>query len=218
MFERPITLKKLLPLAAVMVLAGCAPKLGEFNEAGGINASRSTCPAVAIPAATGDITLFDPATSRDARAIDVTAYMTNVRVTCAPSGDQVVAQADFDVIARRRDTGAARDVQLPYFSAIVQGGNTVVAKRVSRVGLHFDAGQSEARTRGSGGGVVSLSAATLPAEVVAKINRKRKANDPDASIDPMAAPDVRAAVARASFELLVGFQLTQEQLRYNATR
>ena len=211
-------MNKLLPLAAIALLSGCAHKLGEFNEAGGINATRSTCPAVAIPAATGDITLFDPPASRDARAIDVTAYMTNVRVSCAPQGTQVVAQADFDVIARRRDTAQARDVQLPYFAVIVQGGNTVVAKRVSRVGLHFDAGQAEARTRGSGGGVISLSAATIPEGVVAKINRKRKADDADASIDPMAAPDVKAAIARASFELLVGFQLTQEQLRYNATR
>jgi hypothetical protein len=211
-------LKKLLPLAVVALLAGCAHKIGDFDETGGINALRSTCPAVAIPAATGDITLFDPPTSRDARAIDVTAYMTNVRVSCAPSGEQVVAQADFDVVARRRDTGAARDIQLPYFSVIVQGGSNVVAKRISRVGLHFDAGQSEARTRGSGGGVISLAAATIPDAVVAKINKKRKADDPDASIDPMAAPDVKAAVARASFELLVGFQLTQEQLRYNATR
>jgi hypothetical protein len=29
---------------------------------------------------------------------------------------------------------------------------------------------------------------------------------------------VRAAVERAPFELLVGFELTPEQLRYNATR
>ena len=32
------------------------------------------------------------------------------------------------------------------------------------------------------------------------------------------APAVRAAVQRATFELLVGFQLTEAQLRYNATR
>ena len=31
-------------------------------------------------------------------------------------------------------------------------------------------------------------------------------------------PEVRAALARASFELLVGFQLTEDQLAYNATR
>jgi hypothetical protein len=34
----------------------------------------------------------------------------------------------------------------------------------------------------------------------------------------MADPAVRAAVDRAKFELLVGFELDQEQLRYNATR
>jgi len=31
-------------------------------------------------------------------------------------------------------------------------------------------------------------------------------------------PDVRTAVASATFELLVGFQLTDDQLEYNATR
>ena len=72
--ERSFALNRLLPLAALALLSGCGGRLGEFNEGGGINATRSTCPAVAIPAATGDITLFDPPASRDARAIDVTAY------------------------------------------------------------------------------------------------------------------------------------------------
>jgi hypothetical protein len=39
-----------------------------------------------------------------------------------------------------------------------------------------------------------------------------------AAVDPLTAPDVRAAVLRASFEALVGFQLTDDQLKYNATR
>ena len=34
----------------------------------------------------------------------------------------------------------------------------------------------------------------------------------------MTEPEVRAALARASFELLVGFHLTDAQLGYNATR
>ena len=37
-------------------------------------------------------------------------------------------------------------------------------------------------------------------------------------LGPLADPAVRAAVANATFEHLVGFQLTQDQLRYNATR
>jgi hypothetical protein len=34
----------------------------------------------------------------------------------------------------------------------------------------------------------------------------------------MSKPAVRAAVARATFEQLLGFQLSDAQLRYNATR
>ena len=36
--------------------------------------------------------------------------------------------------------------------------------------------------------------------------------------DPLADPAVRSAVANATFEHLIGFQLTQDQLKYNATR
>ena len=57
--------------------------------------------------------------------------------------------------------------------------------------------------------------AALPVTVNGRLD---KAGDADASIDPLSAPDIRAAVARSSFELLIGFQLTQEQLQYNATR
>ena len=42
--------------------------------------------------------------------------------------------------------------------------------------------------------------------------------DADAAVDPLSRPEVKAAVARATFEVLVGFQLTQDQLTYNATR
>jgi hypothetical protein len=37
-------------------------------------------------------------------------------------------------------------------------------------------------------------------------------------MDPLARPEVRQAVLRATFEALVGFQLTDAQLKYNATR
>jgi hypothetical protein len=46
----------------------------------------------------------------------------------------------------------------------------------------------------------------------------RKPGDADAAVDPLSEPTVRAAVARATYEHLVGFQLTPDQLRYNATR
>jgi len=203
--------------AVAVLLGGCAGK-GEVDATGGISAVRSVCPAVAIPAATGDVTLFDPTTSRDQSAIDVAALMTNVRSTCADATDQVVTNVTFDIRARRTRTEGARDVTLPYFITVVRGGSAVVAKRVGRVTLHFAAGQALASTSATASSTISRAAATLPDDVREKLTRKRKAGDQDAAVDPLSTPEVRQAVLRASFEALVGFQLTDDQLKYNATR
>lgn len=199
-----------------LALAGCSRR-GEIDATGGIVAVRSACPVAAIPAQTGDITLFNPAGRTDAAAIDVVANITDLRSTCA-DGDQFYTEASFTVNARRSDASMARQVTLPYFSAVVQGGTNVVAKRVGQVTLNFAAGDYRASTQAKAGSYVNKGAATLPADIQAKIIQKRKAGDADAAIDPFAQPDVKAALQRTSFELLVGFNLTQDQLRYNATR
>jgi predicted kinase len=209
-FKAPVA--ALIPLA----LAACSTE-GQLRETG-VVVNRSACPAVAIPAATGDVTLFNPPGSRDAAAIDVVAEITNVRATCDETGANIVSNVTFDVLAQRRDARGARDVVLPYFAVAMQGGTNVVSKSVGRVGLHFDDGQLRASTRGSAAGTVSRAAVTLPEDVRQQITRERKPGDADAAIDPLADPKVREAVRAASFELLVGFQLTQEQLAYNATR
>ena len=199
-----------------LILAGCSTE-GQIRD-NGVVVNRSACPAVAVPAATGDVTLFDPQTSRDAAAIDVVANITNVRATCDETGATIVSNVTFDVQARRRDAGGARDVVLPYFAVVVQGGTNVVSKSVGRVGLHFDAGQLRATTRGTASGAISHAAATLPEDVRREITRERKPGDPAAAVDPLSDPKVREAVRASSFELLVGFQLTEDQLKYNATR
>jgi hypothetical protein len=203
--------------AFAMIATGCA-RDGEIDATGGVSVTRSACPAVAVPSYTGDITIFEPPTSRDARAIDIVADLTNVRSTCADSGEDVVATATFDVIARRSSSAGARTVTLPYFSTVVRAGRLVIAKRVGSVTLEFKDGDLRAAARGSASANVNRAAATLPEDIRERITRKRKAGDTDAAIDPIADPEVRAAVAKASFELLIGFQLTSEQLQYNATR
>jgi len=205
--------------AAVLLslgLLGCAREGDIFQT--GILTTYTACPAVAIPAPAGDITLFDPAGSRDADAIDVVAHMTNVRSTCDESGEFIVTNATFEVSGRRRDNRGVREVALPYFATVIQGAGNVVAKRVSRVGLRFEDGQYRATTTGSATSQVLRSAATLPDDIRSQITRERRPGDPQAAVDPMADPAVRAAVERAHFEVLIGFQLNQEQLRYNATR
>lgn len=205
-----------LPVLA-LAASGCA-KDGDIDPTGGISVTRSACPAVGVPAHTGDITLFSPANARTADAIDVVAYLTNVRTSCNDAGAQVQATANFQVNATRRNGAGEREVILPYFATVVQGGRVVSSKSVSRIAVRFADGETRATTTGSATASIDRAAATLPEDVRERITRKRKAGDEDAAIDPMTDPAVREAVQRASFELLVGFQLSAEQLQYNATR
>jgi hypothetical protein len=176
------------------------------------------CPIAGIPAGTGDITLFNPQGSTDSRAIDVTATITQLRATCQDAGNDVISTVTFTVTALRRDAGQARQVILPYFDVALRGGSTVAAKQVGAVALNFPAGSQHAYTRAQATIRVNRSASTLPANVRAILTRPRKAGEAEAAIDPLSEPGVRAAVANATFEHLVGFQLTQDQLKYNATR
>lgn len=206
-------------VAATLALGACKTK-GDIvvDEGVGITAVRGSCPAVGIPDYTGDITLFTSPGASDAGAIDVTATMTNVRTTCDETGEKVYATAAFDVLARRADTTGARTVQLPYFVTVMRGGTAVITKRVGTVTLTFAPGQERAQASGQGAAYIDKAEATLPADIRERITRKRRAGDSDAAIDPLGQPDVRAALARATFEVLVGFQLTDAQLAYNATR
>ena len=205
-------------LAACTALAGCETSGDIVVQQGvGITALRTVCPAVGIPDYTGDITLFRGGT-RTADAIDVTAFMTNVRSTCDESGERIYANAQFEVIGTRTSTSGPRTVQLPYYSSVLRGGTAVVTKRVGTVTLAFADGQSRAIAQAQAGAFIDRNEATLPADIRERITRKRKPGDTDAALDPLATPEVRAALARASFELLIGFQLSEDQLAYNATR
>lgn len=207
---------RLAPLLILALLPACA-KEGSLVS-GGVYTVRSACPIVGIPAGTGDITLFDPANSTVASAIDVTATMTNVRSTCQESTAQIVSTVTFDVVGVRSAAGPARQVVLPYFNTVVRGGDQVVAKEVGYVALNFAEGSLRAQTAGQATAFVDRASATLPANVQQILTREREPGDPEAAVDPMTDPGVRAAVLQATFEQLVGFQLTEGQLRYNVTR
>ncbi len=211
--------RQLPAIALGLGLAACASEGDLVVDQGvGITAVRSVCPAVGVPDYTGDITVFRSPQSRLASDVDVTAAITNVRSTCNETGDRIYSEASFDVLASRTDTRGARQVTLPYYSTVLRGGSAVVTKRVGSVTLAFADGEARARARATAGAYVDRAEATLPADIREQITRRRESGDPDAALDPLADPTVRAAIERATFELLVGFQLTEEQLAYNATR
>ncbi|MEI9928704.1 MAG: hypothetical protein WDN44_14700 [Sphingomonas sp.] len=113
----------------------------------------------------------------------------------------------------------ARDVTLPYFITLVRGGSAVVAKRVGQVTVHFEPGQLRASATRPGEHPRSRAPPRrFPKEVRDRLTKKRKAGHEDAAVDPLSEPSVRSAVLSATFEALVGFQLTQDQLKYNVTR
>ena len=210
---------RLAALAAVMMLSACR-HAGDITaeNGGGVYAVRSACPIAGIPAGTGDITLFNPPESTDSTAIDVTAAITNLRATCQDSGTDVVSTATFTIVGLRRDAGPARQVVLPYFDVALRGGQTIAAKQIGQVVLNFAAGDIHSYAQVQTSVRVNRAAATLPANVREILTRPRKAGEAQAAVDPMADPAVQAAVANATFEHLVGFELTQDQLKYNATR
>lgn len=206
-------------LLAMTLLAGCRHAGDVTSEnGGGIYAVRSSCPIAGVPTGTGDITLFNPQGSTDSAAIDVTAAITKVRAYCQESGSDVVSTVTFSVTGLRRDAGPARQVVLPYFDVVLRGGATIAAKQVGAIALNFPAGSQHATTSARASVRVNRGAASLPENVREILTRPRKAGEAEAAIDPLAEPGVRAAVANATFEHLVGFQLTQDQLKYNATR
>lgn len=217
--NRPLFWSMLPIIAATAALAGCS-KEGDLviNQGVGISAIRSVCPAVGVPDFTGDITTFRTAGDQTAANMDVTATITNVRSQCNDTGEKVYSEASFDVLARRTDTRGARRVELPYYSAVLRGGSAVQAKRIGTVTIDFIDGQERAQGAAKAGAFVDRAEATLPPEIREQITRRRKSGDADAALDPLADPQVKAAISRATFELLVGFQLTEEQLAFNATR
>lgn len=211
---------RFLAVAALAVaVTGCSRE-GELvvDQGVGIRAALSSCPAVGIPDHTGNITTFRTAGDRTATNMDVVASITNLRYTCDDTSERVYTGATFDVLARRTDTRGARQVTLPYFATVMRGGTAVQSKRIGTVTLNFADGQERAEASAKAGAFVNRADATLPADIRERITRKRKAGDVDAALDPLADPEVKAALRRVSFELLVGFQLSEDQLAYNATR
>jgi hypothetical protein len=210
---------RLAALAAVILLSACR-HAGDITaeNGGGVYAVRSACPIAGVPAGTGDITLFNPPGSTDSTAIDVTAAITDVRATCQDAGSDVVSTITFTVVGLRRAPGPARQVMLPYFDVALRGGTEVAAKQVGQAVLNFTAGDVHAWARVQASVRVNRAAATLPANVRQILTRPRKAGEAEAAVDPMSDPAVAKAVANATFEHLVGFELTQDQIKYNATR
>lgn len=214
-----LRVRALSALTAVAALSACSNE-GELviDQGVGIASVLSLCPSVGIPDYTGDVTTFRNPADTTVASLDVSAAMTGLRSECNDTADKIYSEATFTVNARRSETSGARTVELPYFVTVVRGGTAVVSKRIGTVTIAFADGQERAQGTGKVGAFVNRADAALPEDIREKITKRRRAGDAEAALDPLADPEVKAAIARTRFEMLVGFQLTEAQLRYNATR
>ena len=210
-----------LATMSLLALAGCTKNHGELvvDDTVGVTALRTPCPIVEIPDMTGDVTVLAPGRV-DSTAIDTVATITNLRSHCNNGAvlPELTTKIDFDVMVRRHDTHGARRISYPFYSVVQRAGATVVAKHLGSVTVEFADGQDRAMAHGNAMSVISREEATLPKPIRDRLLRKRKPGDTDAAIDPLSLPDVKAALAKATFEVLIGFQMTDQQLAYNATR
>ncbi|WP_379922298.1 hypothetical protein [Erythrobacter sp. R86502] len=206
-------------ISAVAALAACSNE-GELviDQGVGIASVLTLCPSVGIPDYTGDITTFRDAADTTTASLDVSAAMTDLRSTCNDTGEKVYSEATFTVNGRRADARGSRTVELPYFVTVLRGGSAVVSKRLGTASLTFADGQERASAAAKVGSYINRADAALPEDIRERITRRRRAGDAEAALDPLADPEVKAAVARTRFEMLVGFQLTESQLSYNVTR
>ena len=211
--------RALFALTTVAALSACS-KEGELvlDQGVGVASVLTLCPSVGIPDFTGDVTTFRNPADTTIASLDVSAAMTDLRSECNDTADKIYSEASFTVNARRSDTRGARTVELPYFVTVVRGGSAVVSKRIGTVTLAFADGQDRAQGTGKVGAYVNRADAALPEDIREKITKRRRAGDAEAALDPLADPEVKAAIARTRFEMLVGFQLTEAQLKYNVTR
>ena len=190
---------RLAALLTLTLLSACRSR-GDVLDTGGVYEVRSACPVAGVPAGTGDVTLFNPPTSNDSRAIDVTAAISDVRAVCQDVGNDVVSTVTFTITALRRDAGPARQVILPYFNVALQGNNRIAAKAVGNAALNFKPGEVQSWTRVQSTVRINRGVATLPENVRRILTQERKPGDYPLTAESLANPAIAHGQLLGPFE------------------
>jgi hypothetical protein len=190
--------RSVLPLFAMLALAGC----GSGNP---LEVTRTSCPAVAVVKYANNYTQFAPGSNFAASGIQLSAQLGDIAVSCKESsGNTSVSNISFEVSAARASATAAGSANVPYFVTIVQDGTTILSKQVYGANLQFGEGALRTTVRQS-------FAASTPYVPLPPVPERKKKNQFDEF-----AEDSRPKAAK--YEILLGFQLTEEQATYNVQR
>lgn len=178
---------------AAMALAGLAIAGCQTNP---LEVTRTSCPAVAVVKHTGTLTRFNPGAEANADQIQLNASIGGLSRQCTERGGTVTTTLSYQITVTRPAKGPALSVAVPVFQVVMRDGSTLLAKDVSTVMLVFPEGVDRIQVS------QSLQASTPPLPPPPK-------PDPD---NPDAPPP------RGTYEVLVGFQLTEAEAAYNAAK
>jgi hypothetical protein len=191
-------IRLILPVFASLALAGC----GSGNP---LEVTRTSCPAVAVVKYANSYTQFAPGSNFSSRGIEMTAQMGDVSISCKESAGKIsVSNISFEMSAARASATTASDVNVPYFVTIIQDGTTILSKQVYGAPLKFTEGALRTEVR------QAFSASTPYVPLPAAPDRKKKKQFEEFAED--------SRPKSAKYEIMLGFQLTDEQATYNVQR
>jgi hypothetical protein len=168
--------------------------------------TRTSCPAVAVVKYTNNYAQFAPGSNFSASGLELSAQMGDVTVSCLEGkGGAPVTQVNFEVSAARASASSASQQVIPYFVTIIEDGQTILSKNVYGAPLQFADGALRSAVR------QSFSAST-PFVPLPPAPEKKKRKEQFQEF----AEDSRPKAAR--YEILIGFQLTEQQAAYNVQR
>lgn len=144
--------------------------------------TRSNCPAVAVMAHTGTITMFK-GESRNQSDVMWTANISNLERNCEQD-ETLVGTTNFVISVQKGPAFEGNEVTVPYFAALLRDNHLVTAKQVYEATVRFAPNSNNAA-------VMETIEQTFTDIDIAR---------------------------RYNYEMLVGFQLTANQVAFNMLR
>ncbi len=165
--------------AAVVAIALLSAGCGLFSSE-----PPRPCPPVSVLKDAAELIRYRPGPGRDLIDVVDQAKVARVERKCDYDGNRLVVELKLDLAVERGPAAAAATVELPYFIAVIDARQRILAKEVF------------------------ISRITFPAD-----RRRLGVREETEQIIPLA-----ESQSGADFEILVGFQLTEQQLEESRRR
>lgn len=166
---------RLVVPALLIAVAGC----GLFRKP-----ETRPCPRVSILNEAGRVTQYRPGPGRDLIDVAYEAEIGPLRSQCRYLENQLTVGTEVTFLVERGPAGGERTTSLPFFIAVTDNANNILAKEVFDTEVSFPTGLRQGQT------VDEFEQSLM----------------------------LKEGETGADYEIIVGFQLTEEQLRLNRSR